>query len=87
MPKPYTHLSLEERAQIQVWLDHDLKPRAIARKLGRAASTITRELSRNTTHQPVTNAATVVELHVRVALLNRFTQLERPTTVPVAAVA
>jgi transposase, IS30 family len=59
MPKPYTHLSLEERAQIQVWLDHDLKPRAIARKLGRAASTITRELSRNTTHQPVTNAAAV----------------------------
>jgi hypothetical protein len=29
----------------------------------------------------------VVELHVRVALLNRFTQLGRPTTVPVAAVA
>jgi hypothetical protein len=29
----------------------------------------------------------VVELHVRVALLNRFTQLGRPTTVPVAATA
>lgn len=29
----------------------------------------------------------VVELHVRVALLNRFTQLGRPTTVPVAAMA
>ncbi len=29
----------------------------------------------------------VVELHVRVALLNRFTQLGRPPTVPVAAVA
>jgi hypothetical protein len=29
----------------------------------------------------------VVELQVRVALLNRFTQLERPTTVPVAAMA
>ena len=29
----------------------------------------------------------VVELHVRVALLNRFTQLERPTTVPVPAMA
>lgn len=28
----------------------------------------------------------VAELHVRVALLNRFTQLGRPTTVPVAAV-
>ena len=29
----------------------------------------------------------VTELHVRVALLNRFTQLGRPTTVPVAAMA
>ena len=29
----------------------------------------------------------VVELHVRVALLNRFTQLGCPTTVPVASVA
>lgn len=29
----------------------------------------------------------VVELHVRVALLNRFSQLGRPTTVPVAAMA
>jgi hypothetical protein len=29
----------------------------------------------------------VVELHVRVALLNRFTQFGRPATVPVAAMA
>jgi hypothetical protein len=29
----------------------------------------------------------VVQVHVRVALLNRFTQLGRPTTVPVAAMA
>jgi hypothetical protein len=29
----------------------------------------------------------VVELHVRVALLNRFTQLGRPTTLSVAATA
>ena len=29
----------------------------------------------------------VVALHVRVALLNRFTQLGRPTTVPVVAMA
>ena len=29
----------------------------------------------------------VVELHVRVALLNRFTQLGRPSTVPVGAMA
>jgi hypothetical protein len=29
----------------------------------------------------------VTELHVRVALLNRFTQLGRPMTVPVVAMA
>ena len=29
----------------------------------------------------------VAELHLRVALLNRFTQLGRPTTVPVVAMA
>ena len=29
----------------------------------------------------------VAQVHVRVALLNRFTQLGRPTTVPVAAMA
>ena len=29
----------------------------------------------------------VVELHIRVALLNRLSQLGRPQTVPVAAVA
>ena len=29
----------------------------------------------------------VVELHVRVALLNRFSQIGRPQTVPVADVA
>lgn len=48
MPKPYKHLSLEERALIQVWLEHDLSLSAIAGKLGRATSTITREFSRNT---------------------------------------
>lgn len=29
----------------------------------------------------------VVDLHVRVALLNRFSQIGRPQTVPVAALA
>jgi hypothetical protein len=29
----------------------------------------------------------VAQVHVRVALLNRFTQLGRPTTVPVVAIA
>jgi hypothetical protein len=46
-PKPYTHLSLEERALMQVWLEHGLSLRAIARKLKRAPSTITREFARS----------------------------------------
>ncbi len=57
MPKPYKHLSLEERALMQVWLEHDLSLRAIARKLRRAPSTITREFSRNTAHKPQASAA------------------------------
>lgn len=31
MPKTYTHLSLQERAVIHVWLEYDLIPSAIAR--------------------------------------------------------
>jgi IS30 family transposase len=58
MPKPYKHLSLEERALMQVWLEHDLSLRAIARKLRRAPSTIIREFSRNTAHKPQASAAT-----------------------------
>lgn len=57
MPKPYKHLSLEERALMQVWLEHDLSLRVIARKLRRAPSTITREFSRNTAHKPQASAA------------------------------
>ena len=47
MPKTYSHLSLEERALMQVSLESNLSLRAIARKLGRAPSTISREFSRN----------------------------------------
>jgi len=57
MPKTYTHLSLEERALIQVWLEHNLSLRAIARKLRRAPSTITREFLRNKGRTPEPGAA------------------------------
>nr|WP_284738264.1 IS30 family transposase [Serpentinimonas maccroryi] len=57
MPKPYIHLSLEERALMQVWLEHGLSLRAIAFKLRRAPSTITREFARNTARKPVVSAA------------------------------
>jgi IS30 family transposase len=47
MSKTYNHLSLEDRAVIQVMLDHSCSLRAIARKLRRSASTIPRELARS----------------------------------------
>jgi transposase, IS30 family len=47
MPKPYTHLSCEERAVIQTKLEMGFTPGAIALGLGRAPSTIKRELDRN----------------------------------------
>jgi len=47
MPKSYIHRSLEERALIQVWLEHDLSLWAIALKLRQAPSTINREFSRS----------------------------------------
>jgi hypothetical protein len=47
MSKTYNHLNLEERAVMQVMLDHDCSLRAIARKLSRNASTISRELARS----------------------------------------
>jgi IS30 family transposase len=43
MPKTYNHLSLAERAGTQAMCDHDYSLRAIARKLCRSASTISRE--------------------------------------------
>ncbi len=45
--KGYKHLSAEERAVIMIERRKDVKVRQIARQLGRSASTISRELSRN----------------------------------------
>lgn len=48
MPVPGPRLSLEERCFIQVGLRHKLSHRQIAQDLGRAPSTINREIHRNT---------------------------------------
>jgi IS30 family transposase len=40
-------LSIEEQTLIQTQLEMGIKPAAIARELGRSASTLSRELSRN----------------------------------------
>src|SRR3954463_12194918 len=42
-----THLELEERERLAALKAEGLSPRAIARALGRAASTVSRELRRN----------------------------------------
>ncbi|WP_157635974.1 helix-turn-helix domain-containing protein, partial [Burkholderia ubonensis] len=47
--KEYKHLSAEERAAIMIERAKNTSVRAIARLLGRSASTITRELARNHT--------------------------------------
>ncbi len=47
MGRTYRHLSIVERSLIQTQLEMGIKPSAIARCLGRPASTVSRELRRN----------------------------------------
>ncbi|KVN68754.1 transposase, partial [Burkholderia ubonensis] len=56
--KEYKHLSAEERAAIMIERAKNTSVRAIARLLGRSASTITRELARNHTESPCSYDAT-----------------------------
>ncbi|VVE43718.1 transposase [Pandoraea cepalis] len=61
MKKNYRHLSAEERAVIMIEHTKDTSAMAIARMLGRATSTVTRELKRNcetaSAHYDATHAA------------------------------
>lgn len=56
MEASYTHLSVEERAVIQVSLAEGHSVRAIARTLARSPATISRELARNGWQNPRTRA-------------------------------
>jgi IS30 family transposase len=47
MGRNYKQLSIEVRTMIQTQLEMGIKPAAIAAGLGRSASTLSRELSRN----------------------------------------
>jgi IS30 family transposase len=47
MKKDYSHLSAEERAVLIIEREKDASVRAIARPLGRSASTLSRDLARN----------------------------------------
>lgn len=48
MPRPYTHLSLEERRYLGKWRDAGVPVAEIADRLGRDPSTLHREIRRNT---------------------------------------
>src|ERR1039458_8169413 len=54
MGKIYSQLSIEERTMIQTQLEIGNKPAAIALMLNRSASTISRELRRNSWVRPKT---------------------------------
>lgn len=61
---PYTHFTPTERGQLQALLGQHLSPNAIARKLGRAPSSISRELRRNNASTTTYNAAHAQQRYV-----------------------
>ena len=76
-----THLTLEEREQLAASKAEGLSLRAIARRLGRAASTISRELHRNARprggYLPVHAEGCYLERRQRSAILERDERLGR----------
>lgn len=58
MGRRYRHLSSEERAVIQIECGNGSSLRSIARRLGRSASSISRELARNRESEAVPYSAT-----------------------------
>src|SRR5512134_2443758 len=76
-----THLRLEERERLAAWRAEGLSLQAIARQLGRAASTISRELRRNALprggYLPVHAEGCYVERRQRPAILEEDQRLGR----------
>src|SRR5512134_2302811 len=76
-----THLRLEEREQLAMLLAEGLSRRDIARELGRAASTVSRELRRNALprggYLPVHAEGCYLERRQRQAILERDERLGR----------
>ena len=76
-----THLGLEEREQLAVLKAEGLSLRAIARRLGRAASTVSRELRRNALprggYLPVHAEGCYLERRQRPAVLEQDAKLRR----------
>jgi IS30 family transposase len=48
----YSHMSIEERETLSLWLAQGVSLRAMARVLGRAPSTVSREHARNARDHP-----------------------------------
>ncbi|MEV9638644.1 helix-turn-helix domain-containing protein [Burkholderia pseudomallei] len=71
MKKKYQHLSAEDRAAIMIERQRGTSMREIARRLGRSASTVSRELARNrnaaTPRYDATQAASSYRLRKRPA--------------------
>ena len=76
--KRYTHLNQEERALISHYHDNGISIRDISRQLGRCASTISRELRRNSNAKSY-NAATATNRYIsrraRLCLLDQDQEL------------
>jgi transposase, IS30 family len=76
-----THLTLAERERLAALKAEGLGPRAIARQLGRAASTISREWRRNALprggYLPVHAEGCYLERRQRPAILERDERLRR----------
>ena len=76
-----THLELQERERLAALRAEGLSLRAIARQLGRAASTISRELRRNALprggYLPVHAEGCYLERRQRPAILERNAKLAR----------
>src|SRR5689334_21293199 len=76
-----THLELEERERLAALKAEGLSPRSIARQLGRAASTVSRELRRNALprggYLPVHAEGCYLDRRQRQAVLERDAKLGR----------
>src|SRR5690625_2899528 len=59
----FTHFTEIERGQLAVYLDEYLSMREIGRRLGRHASTISREIKRGTVQQIDTNRKSFVKYY------------------------
>jgi IS30 family transposase len=78
MGKQYSHLSAEARAVLQIEIGNGVSMRSIARRLGRSASTMSRELYRQ--QEPAYIAAVAAQRYRqrRALSASHYTQIHDP---------